>query len=98
MNIQAITKILTDAGIEETEAKREVSMLLEHFCGYTEIDKIRGKELSSEQISLIAEKAELRASDRIPIQYIIGESWFMGEYFKVTPPSLDATMISLENF
>lgn len=88
MNIQAITKILTDAGIEETEAKREVSMLLEHFCGYTEIDKIRGKELSSEQISLIAEKAELRASDRIPIQYIIGEAWFMGEYFKVTPDVL----------
>ena len=36
MNIQTITKMLTDAGIEPNEAKIEVKMLLEHFCKYTE--------------------------------------------------------------
>ena len=40
MNIQKITKILTDAGIEENEAKIEVRMLFEHFCNYTEKDFI----------------------------------------------------------
>jgi len=88
MNIQTIIKILTDAGIEENEARKEVSMLLEHFCGYTEIDKVKGKAPSYEQLALVTEKALLRASDRTPIQYITGEAWFMGEYFKVTPDVL----------
>ena len=41
MNIQTITKMLIDAGIEEREAKKEVKMLLEHFCNYSEKDEKR---------------------------------------------------------
>ena len=41
---------------EENEAKTEVKMLLEHFCQYTEIDRLRGIELDSEKISLVHEK------------------------------------------
>ena len=88
MNIQTITKILTDAGIEENEAKKEVKMLLEHFSNYTELDRIRGKVLPDSEWERIKEKAEFRAKTRTPIQYIIGESYFMGEYFKVTPSAL----------
>ncbi len=88
MNIQTITKILTDAGIEENEAKKEVKMLLEHFSNYTELDRIRGKVLPDSEWDRIKEKAEFRAETRTPIQYIIGESYFMGEYFKVTPAAL----------
>lgn len=88
MNIQKITKILTDSGIEENEAKIEVKMLFEHFCNYTEKDFILGKPLREELVELVEEKARERAITRIPIQYITGKAYFMGEYFKVTPDVL----------
>ena len=88
MNIQQIIKILTDAGIEENEARKEVEILLEYFCGYTAKDEIMGKILPEESFKLVANKAELRAKSRIPVQYITGEAWFMGERFKVTPDVL----------
>ena len=81
MNIQRLTTILTNAGIEENEAKREVKMLLEHFCNYTEKDCLLGKEIGAEQIKLLEEKVVYRAETRTPIQHIIGQAWFMGEYF-----------------
>lgn len=88
MNIQMIIKMLTDAGIEENEAKAEVKILLEHFCTFTEKDKILGRILSDAELNLIKEKAELRIKERIPVQYITGEGYFMGEFFKVTPAVL----------
>ena len=88
MNIQKITKILTDSGIEENEAKIEVKMLFEHFCNYTQKDFILEKPLETEMYELVEEKARERAITRIPIQYIIGKAYFMGEYFKVTPDVL----------
>lgn len=84
MNIQTIIKLLTDAGIEESEAKKEVKMLLEHFCNYSEKDEILGRKLTEEELNIIKSKAEARIADRTPVQYIIGEAWFMGNFFKVT--------------
>ncbi len=83
MNIQMITKLLTDAGIEENEAKIEIKMLLEYFCHYTEIDKCKGVQLNNNQLDILKQKAEIRVKSRMPVQYIIGESYFMGEWFKV---------------
>lgn len=88
MNIQMITKTLIDAGIEPNEAKREIKMLLEHFCNYTELDKCKGVELTDEQLEILNKKVEKRANTRLPIQYIIGEAYFMGDFFKVTPDVL----------
>lgn len=88
MNIQTITKMLIDAGIEPNEAKKEIKMLLEHFCKYTELDKCKGVQLSEKQLEIIEEKATKRANTKLPIQYIIGEAYFMGEFFKVTPDVL----------
>ena len=99
MSIQNFSKILINAGIEENEANYEIKMLLEHFCNYTEIDKLKGRELSLEELNLIQEKVKLRAEKRIPIQHIIGQAWFMGEYFKVTSDVLiprDETEILVE--
>lgn len=76
--------MLTDVGIEENEAKYEVKMLLEHFCHYTENDKLRGISLSEEQLEIIKSKVEERIITRKPVQHIIGESYFMGEFFKVS--------------
>jgi release factor glutamine methyltransferase len=81
-------KILIDSGIEEREANREIEMLLEKFCSYTQKDKLLGKTLTQEQLDIIVQKVELRTQKRMPIQYIIGEAYFMGEFFKVTPDVL----------
>ena len=88
MNIQKITTALINAGIEENEAQKETEMLLEHFCKYTEKDRLLGREITKEQLELLYEKIELRIKSRLPVQYIIGEAWFMGEFFKVTPDVL----------
>lgn len=88
MNIQTIKKLLIDAGIEENEAKKELEMLLAHFCNYTEKDAILGRNLSQSEFDIILDKVEKRIKERIPIQYIIGEAWFMGDYYKVTPDVL----------
>ena len=88
MNIQMITKLLTDAGIEENEAKIEIKMLLEHFCHYTELDRCKGLELSENQLDILRQKVEIRIKTRLPVQYIIGEAYFMGEWVKVTPDVL----------
>ncbi len=88
MSIQKIVKLLTDSGISVNEAKQEVKMLLKHFCNYSEKDAILGYKLTEEQIEIVEEKAKERVANRTPIQYIIGEAYFMGEYFKVTPDVL----------
>ena len=83
-----MVKRLVDVGIEENEAKKEIAMLLECFCDYTEADRIKGRVLSEQEENLIKTKLDLRIKERSPIQYILGKSWFMGEYFKVTPDVL----------
>lgn len=83
MNIQNLTETLINSGIEENEAKIEIKMLLEHFCNYTEIDSLKGRILTNDELNLVLEKVQLRIKDKTPIQHIIGEAWFMGEYFKV---------------
>lgn len=88
MNIQTLTKTLIDSGIEENEAKIEIKMLLEHFCNYTESDKIKGIELNQSQLELIKEKVTLRVEKRVPIQHITGKAWFFGDFYKVTPDVL----------
>ena len=79
---------MINSNIEEVEAKREVKMLLEHFCNHTEKDSLLGKTLSEGDLKLLKEKIDLRINKHLPIQYIIGEAWFMGEFFKVTPDVL----------
>ena len=83
MLITDIVKILTDAGIEQNEANIEVKMLIEHFAGYGMADIIMGKKLTEEKLKVVEQKAKLRASTRLPIQYIIGEADFMDEKFIV---------------
>lgn len=86
--IPDIVKILTDAGIEQNEANIEVKLLIEHFCGYSLIDILTGKKLTSKMLEIVEEKAKLRAKTKQPIQYIIGLADFMGEKFKVNPSVL----------
>lgn len=84
MNIQQIVEILTNSGIEPREATIEVKMLIEHFCNYTSMDIVMGRPLDYEKLKIVEEKAKLRAKTKMPIQYIIGQAFFMGDYYKVT--------------
>ena len=88
MSIVEIVKILTSAGIEQNEANAEVKMLIEHFCGYSAIDIVMGKHLDESKLNLVREKAQLRARTRMPIQHILGFSYFMGDKFKVSKDTL----------
>ena len=88
MNIQTITKMLTNAGIEKNEAKYEIKLLLEHFCGYSAKDFAMGKELTQTELKILNEKVLYRIETHLPVQYIIGEAFFMGNFFKVTPDVL----------
>ena len=38
MRIQDLTQLMINAGIEPNEAKKEIKMLLEHFCNFNEKD------------------------------------------------------------
>ena len=58
MNIQLLTKMLIDSGIESNEAKCEIKMLIEHFCNYTEKDKLMGKVLSEDDLDVVSPQAK----------------------------------------
>lgn len=88
MSIVEIVKILTSAGIEQSEANAEVKMLIEHFCGYSAVDIVMGKHLDEGKLSIVKEKAQLRARTRMPIQQILGFAYFMGDKFKVSKDTL----------
>lgn len=88
MSIVEIVKILTSAGIEQSEANTEVKMLIEHFCGYSAVDIVMGKRLDEGKLSIVKEKAQLRARTRMPIQQILGFAYFMGDKFKVSKDTL----------
>lgn len=88
MSIVEIVKILTSAGIEKNEANAEVKMLIEHFCGYSAVDIVMGKRLDEGKLSIVKEKAQLRARTRMPIQQILGYAYFMGDKFKVSKDTL----------
>lgn len=88
MSIVEIVKILTSAGIEQSEANAEVKMLIEHFCGYSAVDIVMGKRLDEGKLSIVKEKAQLRARTRMPIQQILGFAYFMGDKFKVSKNTL----------
>ena len=88
MNIQEITKILINHGIPVEEAKAETNILLNDLIGYTAEDKLRGRILTEDEISLLEEKVQERVTTDMPIQYIVGKAWFMGNLFKVTPDVL----------
>ena len=88
MSIVEIVKILTSAGIEQSEANAEVKMLIENFCGYSAVDIVMGKRLDEGKLSIVKEKAQLRARTRMPIQQILGFAYFMGDKFKVSKDTL----------
>ncbi len=81
MNIQEITKILSNSGIEENEARAEAKILVKHCLGLDSVKLAIEPEFNSN------EKLENAIKERIetkkPIQYILKSAYFMGDYYKV---------------
>jgi release factor glutamine methyltransferase len=74
--------------IQRGKGAKFIKMLMEHFCKVAEIDILKGRVLTNEELELLEQKIDIRVSTKMPVQYIIGEAWFMGEYFKVSPDVL----------
>lgn len=81
MNTKQLEKILTDSGVEPSEAKIEIKMLLKHYLGINDKDLILNTEFGDNEDVLNALRQ--RAETRKPIQHIIGSAYFMGEDFIV---------------
>lgn len=85
MNIKQIIKILTDSGIEKSEAKIEAKMLFKHFLGMNNVDLVLDDNFdeNSQSGRALLLAAKERATTEKPIQHIIGTAYFMGEDFVV---------------
>lgn len=83
MSIQEIVNLLVEAGIEKNEANAEVKLLLEHYCNFKPVDIIFGKKLDTSKLSIVREKVQERIKTNMPVQYIMGFGYFMGEKFIV---------------
>lgn len=79
------TRILSDSGIEEREAKLDARFLLEHICGTTLQTLLLDKErdVSAEEEGAYRELIAQRRA-RVPLSYITGTRDFMGLTFEVT--------------
>jgi release factor glutamine methyltransferase len=86
--VESVGKSLHDrlvaAGIDFHEAHREVQMILEHVTGLSAAQQYLQSDavLAPEAVRKIEEIAAKR-EQRIPLQYCLGEAWFMGLKFHV---------------
>lgn len=81
MNIKEIANELAKTGIEQNEALAEAKILVEHNLGLTSVKlAIEPEFLPNDTLLDMIKK---RVDTRIPIQYIIGKAYFMGEYYDV---------------
>src|SRR5574344_100759 len=81
MNIKKITKILADSGIEINEDKIEAKMLIQSVLGLSDVDLALNCEF--EENEELTKRVNQRANSHVPVQQIIGTSYFMGEEFIV---------------
>lgn len=73
----------------ETEAGQMIRMLFEHFCGIsgTSLALHKNDFLPPGQYERLQE-ALLQLSDHVPLQYILGRTWFYNLSFEVNPAVL----------
>lgn len=68
--------------MDTLQAGAEISLLLDSV-GFSKKDFLLGNELSDKNLAKILSLIEKRIKERIPIQHLIGYSYFMGEKFIV---------------
>ncbi len=84
--IRQVEKILTQGGIEKSEARAEAELIVTEISGL-KIEKIlilsSGEEFSDSIKAKILNIAEQRIKTKAPIQHILGFAYFMGDKFFV---------------
>lgn len=87
MNIeQAEKKLVSDLSLiyEVRESHAIAGMVMEHITGYHKIDRIiyKTKLFSAKEESLFQQHEKELLNHR-PVQYVLGEAWFLGMRFRV---------------
>jgi len=81
MNIKQIEKKLINSGIEPNEARVEAKIMVKHYCGFSDVDLVLKDEF--DDCEELQNAVDIRIEKKLPIQYILGSAYFMGEYFRV---------------
>ncbi len=77
-------RFLTDAGVER--AKGEIEIILCHLLNCERLDiYLHGYDMVTDDVKQRLDKIIERRLTREPLQYILGESWFYGRRFRVSP-------------
>lgn len=79
--------MLINNGIEKLQAEAELNLILESI-NFSKKDFLIGKTLQKEQTQKITNITNKRTEEKIPVQHILGYSYFMGEKFIVSPDVL----------
>jgi release factor glutamine methyltransferase len=79
-----LIKSLEEAGIVSSEAQREADLIIEHATGWRKARQMAEPEalLTPQSLAVIADIEKGRRR-RMPLQYLLGEQYFMGLRFKV---------------
>ncbi|MCK4460656.1 MAG: peptide chain release factor N(5)-glutamine methyltransferase [candidate division Zixibacteria bacterium] len=77
-------RLLTDAGIER--ARGEIEIILCHLLDCERLDiYLHGYDMVTDDTRARLNEIIKRRLSREPLQYILGESWFYGRRFRVSP-------------
>jgi release factor glutamine methyltransferase len=80
---------LLDSGIEQHEARREADLIIQHVLGFSVAEQLLRSDLALElQHSARIQEIAAQRKQRFPLQYCLGETWFMGLRFEVGPEVL----------
>lgn len=81
-----VLKSLTDAGIEEAEARRETDLIVGYATGFSLAHQLmRADEPARQEWIDTAAKLVAQRRERIPIQYLLGSAPFMGLDLHIVP-------------
>lgn len=83
-----LQQLLQQVTFEETQAEKEaiLFLVLEHELNLSKTDILLGKKVSVNEKSF--DKILKRLNQHEPVQYILGEAWFYGRKFNITPSVL----------
>jgi release factor glutamine methyltransferase len=86
---QRLLNSLRAAGIDVHEARREVDLIVQHVTGLSVAQQLVHVDRVVDEASMVVlQSIESRRSQRVPLQYCLGETWFMGLRMEVTPAVL----------
>jgi release factor glutamine methyltransferase len=82
----SILQQLLSVGIDKDEARREVELIIEHVTGLSTAAQFlhADRQINSQEQRALDDIMKQRRQ-RIPLQYCLGHTWFMGRRFNVRP-------------